>query len=95
MYYEFSSACPTYIDEFDSILLDGVQGDGDVLDLVVLVVGLLVVAPQLPLLEFLHQGHQDCPVPGKKQQTRLTGLEKGLSRVYTVYPQRNRIWVCS
>ena len=35
--------CPTYVDEFDAVIGDGVEGDGDVLQLVVLVLRTLVV----------------------------------------------------
>ena len=62
----------TYIDEFDPVLLDGVESDGDVLDLVVLVVGFLVVAPQLPFLKLLHQSHQNCPVPEKVRKGKVS-----------------------
>ena len=34
---------PTYVDEFDAVVGDGVEGDGDVLQLVVLVLRTLVV----------------------------------------------------
>ena len=43
----------TYVDELDAVLLDGVQGDGDVLQGVRLAGGSLVVS-QLPLLQRLH-----------------------------------------
>ena len=38
-----SLLCPTYVDEFDAVVGDGVEGDGDVLQLVVLVLRTLVV----------------------------------------------------
>ena len=47
----------TDIDEFNAVLLDGVQGDGDVLQGVRLALRSLVVF-QFPLLKNLHQGNQ-------------------------------------
>ena len=53
---------PTYIDELDSVLDDGVERDGDVLQLVVLVHRPLVV-PHPPLLQHLDERAQHRPVP--------------------------------
>ena len=41
---------PTYVDEFDAVVGDGVEGDGDVLELVVLVLRPLVVPAKRRLL---------------------------------------------
>lgn len=55
--YDFPGWAPTDIDQFDAVLLDGVQGDGDVLQGVGLALRSLVVF-QFPLLKNLHQGNQ-------------------------------------
>ena len=47
----------TDIDKFDSVLLDGVQGDGDVLQGVRLALRSLVVF-QFPLLKNFHQSNK-------------------------------------
>ena len=46
----------TYVDQLDAILLDGVEGDGDVLERVGLRLWSLVVS-QLSLLQSLHEGN--------------------------------------
>ena len=46
----------TYVDQLDAVLLDGVEGDGDVLERVGLRLWSLVVA-QLSLLQSLHEGN--------------------------------------
>ena len=46
----------TYVDQLDAVLLDGVEGDGDVLERVGLRLWPLVVA-QLSLLQSLHEGN--------------------------------------
>ena len=46
----------TYVDQLDAVLLDGVEGDGDVLEGVGLGLWSLVVS-QLPFLQRLHQGN--------------------------------------
>ena len=51
----------TYIDQLDPVLLNGVQGYGNVFQFVVLVEGSLVVF-ELPLLEDLDEGAQPRPV---------------------------------
>ena len=46
----------TYVDQLDAVLLDGVEGDGDVLERVGLRLWPLVVS-QLSLLQSLHEGN--------------------------------------
>ena len=46
----------TYVDQLDAVLLDGVEGDGDVLERVGLRLWSLVVS-QLSLLQSLHEGN--------------------------------------
>ncbi len=48
----------TDVDELDAVVLDGVEGDGDVLNLVVLALRAPVGAPQPAPLEPLHQRGQ-------------------------------------
>ena len=46
----------TYVDKLDAVLLNGVEGDGDVLEGVGLGLWSLVVS-KLPFLQCLHQGN--------------------------------------